>query len=110
MHSAGHANVSTLLYEHKTLLPAEDNLNVVPGILGAYPSAFFDFSEEKLPAFAAAITQLSSENDYRALVDQFGLRRNSPRFWQHSDWLHEQLNQQSHIEAGILDYNRLENR
>jgi len=83
---------------------------VVPGILGAYPNMFFDIREEKLPAFVAAIEKLNTPGDYTKLVDEFGVRRNSPSFWAYSDWLHESLYDQSRIEAGVLDYNRYENR
>lgn len=110
LHHSGHANVSTLLFEHKRLLPAEDTVTLVPGILGAYPAAFFDLNENQLPRFVLAVSQLASDTDFTRLVDDFGIRRNAPGFWAHSDWLHEQLRQQSVIEAGVLDFNRLENR
>lgn len=110
VHINGHSNVSTLLFENERLLPEEDTTAFVPGILGAYPAAFFDLDETQLPQFVAAIRRLGSEDDYRRLVDRFGVRRNAPRFWAQSDWLHDELRRQSGIEAGILDYNRMENR
>jgi len=110
VHNNGHTNVSTLLFESSSLLPEEDSISLVSGILGAYPGAFFDLTQAQLPRFVESINQLASEKDFRVLVDEFGIRRNSPQFWQHSDWLHEQLRQQSSVDAGILDYNRLENR
>lgn len=109
-HNIGHANVSTLLFEEKQILHDEDTLSLVPGIMGAYPNIFFDIQENQLPAFVAAIEKLNSAEDYTKLVDTYGIRRNSPRFWAYSDWLHEQLREQSKIEAGVLDYNRYENR
>ncbi len=109
LQNAGHANVSSLFFEGRQRLPDEDTVSLVPGILGAYPNVFFDLSAAQLPEFAAAVAALDSEQDFRALVDRFGVRRNSPQFWAHSDWLHEQLRQQAPIEYGVLDYNRLEN-
>ncbi|MFT3931881.1 MAG: fatty acid cis/trans isomerase [Spongiibacteraceae bacterium] len=110
VHNIGHANVSTLLFEDKQILHDEDSISLVPGILGSYPNMFFDMTEEQLPAFVAAIERLNTAADYTKLVDDFGIRRNSPRFWAYSDWLHDQLRAQSRIEAGVLDYNRYENR
>jgi hypothetical protein len=110
IHNNGHANVSTLLFETSRLLPNEDTVSLVPGVLGAYPAAFFQLDEAQLPLFVTAIDRLQSEDDYRQLVDRFGVRRNSPLFWTHSDWWHEQLQRQSGVEFGMLDYNRFENR
>lgn len=110
VHNIGHANVSTLLFEDKQILHDEDSISLVPGILGSYPNIFFDIAEEQLPAFVAAIEQLNTAADYTRLIDDFGIRRNSPRFWAYSDWLHDQLRAQSRIEVGVLDYNRYENR
>jgi hypothetical protein len=110
LHHIGHANVSTLLFEERHVLHNEDSMTVVPGILGAYPNMFFDIREEQLPAFVAAIEKLNTADDYAKFVDEYGVRRNSPNFWAYSDWLHEKLYDQSRIEAGVLDYNRYENR
>ncbi|HSB97260.1 MAG TPA: fatty acid cis/trans isomerase, partial [Spongiibacteraceae bacterium] len=110
VHNTGHANVSTLLFETDRRIPEEDTISLVPGILGAYPNAFFDVTAEQLPDFVAAIARLDSEADYRQLVDRYGVRRNSAQFWPYSDWLNGQLQQQSKVEAGMLDYNRIENR
>lgn len=109
-HNIGHANVSTLLFEEHQLLHDEDTLTLVLGVMGSYPNMFFDIAEAQLPAFVEAIEKLNTAEDYTRLVDNFGIRRNSPRFWAYSDWLHERLREQSPIEAGVLDYNRYENR
>jgi hypothetical protein len=110
VHNIGHANVSTLLFEDKQILHAEDTLSLVPGVMGAYPNIFFDISEAQLPAFVAALEKLDDAESYTKLVDTFGIRRNSPRFWAYSDWFNEKLYAQSRAEAGVLDYNRYENR
>jgi hypothetical protein len=110
IHNNGHSNVATLLFEQDRLLPAEDTLSFVPGILGAYPGVFFDLDEAQLPLFVAAVERLQSEADFTQLMDRFAVRRNAPQFWARSDWWHEQLQRQSPVEAGILDYNRFENR
>ena len=59
---------------------------------------------------ARAIAALSSENDYRTLADRYAVRRSDPGFWPTSDELQAAHLLAAPISAGILDYNRLENR
>ena len=108
-HSA-HSNVAELLGEEKRRLPDEDQLMVLNGFVGAYPNAFWSVHETELPQFVSAVETLSSEGDYRALLDHYGIRRTDPRFWAHSDLLHQAYRDVAPREAGTLDYNRLENR
>ncbi|MFI4929163.1 MAG: fatty acid cis/trans isomerase [Burkholderiales bacterium] len=110
LRDTGHSNVSTLLREGGTLLPQENTLTVVPGFIGAYPNAIFRTSLAELPALTAVIGALASEADYRALADRFVVRRTSPAFWAASDALAAAYRQWSPLEAGLFDYNRLDNR
>ena len=48
--------------------------------------------------------------DYAALANAYGVRRTSARFWAHSDALHAAWRRSNPREAGLFDYNRLENR
>jgi len=57
-----------------------------------------------------AIRNLSSEADYRALADRFAVRRTNPGFWAYSDALQEAHLRLDPVDAGLLDYNRFENR
>ena len=108
--NTGHSNLNGLLYERLNLLPAEDYLTWIPGVAGAYPSAIYHVRDEQLNDFVAGISSLSNEDDYEALMDQFGVRRTNPDFWQYSDALHRAFEQQEPLDYGLLDYNRLENR
>ena len=110
LRDTAHANVAHLVRETANLVPADNRLTVVPGLLGAYPNAIYRVSERELPALEAAIRGLASEADYRALADRFAIRRTSPAFWAASDALHEAYRAAAPLEAGLLDYNRLENR
>ena len=110
LRDTAHANVVHLVREGASLLPADNRLTVVPGLLGAYPNAIYSVTERDLPALAAAIGGLASEADYRALADRFAIRRTSPSFWAASDALHDAYRAAAPMEAGILDYSRLENR
>lgn len=53
---------------------------------------------------------MASQADYSAILDQFGIRRTNQKFWQHSDELITAFKELDPVNAGVLDYNRLENR
>lgn len=53
---------------------------------------------------------MGSEEDYVALLDSYAIRRSSNKFWAYSDELTEWYKMKYPIEAGLLDYNRFENR
>ena len=105
-----HSNITSLLKEHKNRLPEEDNLTVAYGIVGDYPNAFWSIDAEELATLAQDVGQLQSEEDYFKLLSEYGVRRTSPDFWAHSDLLHETYQQQQPRVAGLMDYNRIENR
>ncbi len=110
IHNNGMSNVSSLLSDEKRRLPSEDSLTIARGFVGAYPNTFYQVSREELGDFVQAITALGSEADYQVFAGRFGIRRNDPRFWAHSDALHSAYFKLAPIEAGLFDYNRLENR
>ncbi len=105
-----HSNISSLLDEESNRLPKEDDLTVVPGILGSYPRAFWHVSAEQLPAMVKQLGGMNSEDDYQDFMQRFGIRRTHPDFWAHSDKVHQLYAKQDPIGFGMLDYNRLENR
>jgi len=110
LRNTGHSNVSHLVKETAELRPDENTLTVVPGFIGAYPNAIYRAAVDELPALAAAIGKLRSEADYAALADRFVIRRTSPAFWPASDAMTDAYAQWAPLEAGLFDYNRLDNR
>jgi Fatty acid cis/trans isomerase (CTI) len=106
----GHRNVTHLLLEQNELAPEDNALTVVPGLIGAYPNAFFRIGQDELPEFIGAVASLNSEDDYRRLGDHFAVRRTDPKFWEFSDLLQAAEAQMDQADRGLLDYNRLENR
>jgi hypothetical protein len=110
LRNTAHASVSHLLGERRELRPDEDTLTVVPGVIGAYPNAFYRVKAAELPAMTAAIGQLRSEADYAAFARRWAVRRTNPDFWAFSDALIDRYRKDQSLEAGILDYNRFENR
>jgi hypothetical protein len=110
LRNTSHSNVTHLADENKELLPDENTLTVVPGFIGAYPNALYVMPRTALPEFTAAVRALSSAADYRALADRFAIRRTHPQFWAYSDALQDAYLDLAPAEAGLFDYNRLENR
>lgn len=110
LHNNAYSNLSSLFNEEARHIPAEDTLILAKGVIGAYPNAFMSVKERDLPDFAARINGLASETDYQALRDIYGIRRSHPDFWQFSDELHQYYRATESAEAGLLDFNRLENR
>jgi Fatty acid cis/trans isomerase (CTI) len=110
LHDNGFSNIASLFNPQSRRLPDEDALTVARGLIGAYPNAFYRVEQPALPEFIAAVAGLTSEADYRKLAGRFAVRRTSQDFWPHSDGVHEAYRRIDPIEAGLLDYNRLENR
>lgn len=108
--NSAYSNLSSLFGEDKRRIPAEDNLTITRGIISAYPNSFMRVEIDQLDEFITQLQQLNSEADYRALRDKFGVRRSDPHFWEFSDKVHQLYYLTQPDEAGILDYNRLENR
>lgn len=103
-------NISSMFEEDQRRLPAEDSLTLVKGFLGAYPHGFIRLKKAQLPDFVEQVSQLQNEQGYEALLDRYGVRRTNPDFWQFSDHLHDEYRQLEPLNAGVLDYSRLENR
>ncbi len=110
LRNTAHASVSRLVGERRELRPDEDTLTIVPGVVGAYPNAFYRATVDELPAMAAAMRELRSEADYAAFSKRWGVRRTNPDFWAFSDAVLDRYQRDQPLEAGILDYNRFENR
>jgi hypothetical protein len=110
LRNTGHRNVSHLMREEGQLAPDENTLTVVPGFIGAYPNAILRVTPAELPALTAALGALASQADYGRFADRFVIRRTSAEFWPVSDALAAAYRQWSPLEAGLFDYNRLDNR
>ena len=96
--------------EHKELIPEEDTITVANGFVGSYPNAFVRVEQTELAEFVDQVLALKTQTDYAQLMNHFGVRRTSPEFWAHADIVYETSKRDNPIEAGIFDFNRLENR
>jgi len=105
-----HLNMSSIFGEQQNRKPDEDTISVIAGLVGSYPNAFHEVEEHALSTFVNNIATLQTEANYAALLDSYGVRRTNPDFWQHSDKFQQALQDLEPLSAGLLDYNRLENR
>jgi hypothetical protein len=110
LHHRAYTNISHMYNEADRRLPQEDRLLITNGFLGAYPNAFWRIDTSQIEGLQRALSQLRTESDYRALLDEYGVRRSDPDFWELSDEAHQALLTSEPIAGGLLDYNRLENR
>lgn len=108
LRESAHTNVAHLFGESARRIKKEDSLSVVLGFVSAYPNALFSIDRQELAAFVDAVGKLDSEVSYRALRLRFGVLRNSPQFWPHSDLVNQANLKLGPRDTGLLDYNHLE--
>jgi len=108
LHNTDYANVAMLLLDRERRRPQFDTLTVVPGFVGAYPNAFWRVTETELPKFLAQFSSVRSPQDYRALVQRYGIARDNEKFWSYSDWMHRSYRDHDPIGWGLFDFNRYE--
>ena len=105
-----HANVTSLFAEGQALLPDEDTVDVLRGVVGDYPGAFWHVRAADLERFVADASAIDSPADYALFMAEHGVRRTHEGFWAHADRVHDAHAASEPIDAGLLDFNRLENR
>jgi len=110
VNNSAHSNVAHLFAENDRRIPAEDTLTVLSGVVGTYPNAFFQVSEQQLGEFVSVFEQIKTPDDYTILKDKFAIRRTSNEFWRYADKLHTWYKKHQAPSAGLLDFNRLENK
>ncbi len=110
INNSAHSNVAHLFSESKRRIPEEDTLTVVAGIIGSYPNAFFNVTQSQVDDFVNAVELLTTEQDYKTLRDNYGIRRTDKGFWPYADKLHRWYRKNQPNTSGLLDFNRLENR
>ena len=96
--------------EKERRLPNEDKLTIATGFIRAYPNVILSVPEKNIPDMVKSIELLKSEHDYEQFLDQYGVRRSDPNFWNISDKILEKYRAKEPLNSGILDYNRLDNR
>ena len=109
VHNRAHTNVAFMFDEAQRLEPADDTLTVARGYLGSYPNFVFDIEASEIEAFAEALAAVRTPAHFTVVVERWGVRRTSPRFWATSDWLQDDFRRREPTTAGVLDLDRYDN-
>ncbi len=110
IHNNAHTNISSLFDEESNRDLENDDLTFVKGIVGSYPAAFLQLKEKDINDFYQRLATMQNNDDYVSMLDKYGIRRSDPDFWSFSDKIAEWYKKDQPVEAGLLDYNRFENR
>jgi len=109
VHNRAHTNVAAMFREDTRLEPAQDTLTLVRGYTGSYPNFAFDVPVAQMADFVAALAAAETGPDLTAVVDRWGVRRSSARFWQTVDWFNDDHRRRDPVEFGFFDLNRYGN-
>ena len=90
----------------KTLDPAKDTIDFLPGQVGSYPNYFLDVAAEDVPEFFDVLYNFDESPEYVAKFEKFGVDRSDPRFWELFDWFQAAAIEANPVEAGLFDLNR----
>jgi hypothetical protein len=110
LRDSAYTNVAHLFRADARRVPAEDQLVLVPGFLGAYPNLFVSVRREELDELVALALAARDDAGFAAFCGRFCVRRTDPGFWAFSDRVHAASARAQPLEAGLFDYNRLEDR
>ncbi len=88
---------------------AQDSLTVVDWLEGAYPNFFFSVALSEVEQFAKHCAAIRNRDDFERFVDQYGVRRTHPDFWQQADWFQDEYARNKPILSGLFDLNRYQN-
>jgi len=103
------SNITWLLGEESRRLPEQDELTVVPGIIGSYPNFFFHVQASKLGEFVLRLKSANNPSEREQFLVNYGIRRTNPSIWQYSDWFNQQNKKLKGLKGGLLDLSRYEN-
>ncbi len=88
----------------------KDSMTVVTWLEGSYPNFFFSVALSEIEAFTKRCAMIRDFEDYEKFVDQYGVRRTHPDFWQLADWFQDKQARDKLVLSGLFDLNRYQNR
>lgn len=110
-----HLNVNELFQEEKRLVPEEDTLLPVVGLVGSYPNLIFRVDEAQLPLWLAAMrgshvpgrfeSRRWAETD-KPLSLPFAIHRLHPEFWETYDRVQSAVDRLYPVYGGRLDLSK----
>ncbi len=88
----------------------KDTMTVVKWLEGSYPNFFFSVALSEIEEFSKRCAAIRTDKDYEKFVDQYGVRRTNPLFWELADWFQDNDRQRKPVLSGLFDLNRYQNR
>ncbi len=104
-----HSNVAFMFNEDGRFQPELDTLTLYPGVLASYPNFMFNLTLPELATFVARVEGVEDEEGFTQLVDDYGIRRTHPHFWDYFHALTRYMEQHEPSQAAVLDMNRYQN-
>jgi len=105
-------NVTSLLSDERkrNLQDIEnDSLTVTNWLVGSYPNFFFTLHVDEIDRFIEYCTSINNQNSFDHFVEQFGVRRTNPAFWETADWFQQKYKKQRPLHSGLYDLSRYSN-
>ncbi len=106
-------NVTSFLADERERDRADidrDTMTVVKWLEGSYPNFFFSVALSDIEEFSSRCAAIRNDKDYERFVDQYGVRRTSPLFWELADWFQDNYKRNKPVLSGLFDLNRYQNR
>ena len=100
------SNNSMLFEEGRRRVLEDDTLTVIKGYTGSYPNAFSRIPLEEIETRIDTYLGIRNKLDYYNYAKQHVIQRNSPSFWEESDWHYQTYLKRQPVEAGLFDMYR----
>ncbi|WP_199609347.1 fatty acid cis/trans isomerase [Flocculibacter collagenilyticus] len=101
-----HSNVAFMLGESLRYQESLDSLTILPSVIGSYPNLIFDIKFDDVPKFIARLKAAKNKKSFAKIIDQWGIRRMHPDFWNIFHSFTDYMKKHEAIDAGIYDLNR----
>ena len=88
----------------------KDTMTVVKWLEGSYPNFFFSVPISEIEVFSKRCALIRTSKDYEEFVNQYGVRRTNPLYWDMADWFQDNYKNRKPILSGLFDLNRYHNR
>jgi hypothetical protein len=100
------SNNSMMAKEDSRRRLEDDSLTVVKAHIGSYPNSFSKIPVEELESIVDGYLKIKDSIDYFVLAQKEAIQRNSPIFWEESDWHYRTYMKNEPIEGGLFDLYR----
>jgi len=84
----------------------QDTMSVVNWLEGSYPNFFLSVALSEIDDFGQHYANIRSPDDYAKLVEQYGVSRTDPTFWEQADWFQDKMRNSKPVRSGLFDLNR----